>query len=191
MQPPAKSTPGSDFDFLTTRWTTVTYHPSVTPRSLLPFALLLTYGIGFAGWALGFSLIGFDDHPGQLYRVWQVVTRGPAPWAWNPGWWAGYPEMQFYPPGFAYAGALLYTACVGAVSVGAVYQALLWLVYLAPGVTVFAVLIPGPASPARTNRPMIEMQNATIEATMICFWRLESDRHSGVAFAVMACPPRS
>ena len=34
--------------------------------------------------------------------------RGPAPWTWNPDWWTGYPELQFYPPGFAYAGAVLH-----------------------------------------------------------------------------------
>src|SRR2546427_4606199 len=117
----------------------ITYH-GLGVRLLAPLLLLLAYGIAFAAAALGRSLLVYDDHPGQLYRLWHVVTYGPAPWAWDPGWWAGYPEMQFYPPGFAYAGALLYTACVGAVSVGAVYQALLWLVYLAPGVTVFAVL---------------------------------------------------
>ena len=74
--------------------------PGVRVRSCLPLALLLAYGVAFASWALGLSLIGFDDHPGQLYRVWQVVKLGPAPWTWNPGWWGGYPELQFYPPGF-------------------------------------------------------------------------------------------
>src|SRR5712691_8017294 len=82
--------------------------------------------------ALGASPLGVDDHPGQLYRLWHVVTRGPAPWAWNPDWWAGYPELQFYPPGFAYAGALLQRASVNALSVSAAYQALVWIAYLAP-----------------------------------------------------------
>src|SRR5437867_9340186 len=90
--------------------------------------------------APGASPLGFDDHPGQLYRLWHVVTRGPAPWAWNPDWWAGYPELQFYPPGFAYAGALLQRASVNALSVSAAYQALVWLAYLAPGLTAFLAL---------------------------------------------------
>src|SRR4030095_15288102 len=94
----------------------------------------------------------FDDHPGQLYRLWHVVTHGPAPWAWNDGWWTGYPELQFYPPAFAYAGALLHTVTLGALSVPAAYHALLWLAYLAPGVTVWIALAPRLASglvPAR------------------------------------------
>jgi hypothetical protein len=109
-------------------------------RACAPLALLLGYGVAFAAWALGFSLIGFDDHPGQLYRVWHVVTRGPAPWAWNPGWWAGYPELQFYPPGLAYAAALASVASRGLLSVAASYQAFVWLAYLAPAVTAWLLL---------------------------------------------------
>ncbi|PYN45413.1 MAG: hypothetical protein DMD95_08390 [Candidatus Rokuibacteriota bacterium] len=112
----------------------------MTRDSLFPLALLVAYGLAFGMAALGASPLGFDDHPGQLYRLWHVVTRGPAPWAWNPDWWAGYPELQFYPPGFAYAGALLQRASVNALSVSAAYQALVWLAYLAPGLTAFLAL---------------------------------------------------
>lgn len=106
----------------------------------LPLAALLAYGLAFAWAALGASLLVADDHPGQLYRLWHVVTRGPAPWAWNPGWWTGYPELQFYPPGFAYAGALLHYATLTSLSVPATYQTLLWIAYLAPGLTTFLAL---------------------------------------------------
>jgi hypothetical protein len=106
----------------------------------LPLALLLAYGAAFGTAALGVSLIAFDDHPGQLYRLWHVVMHGPAPWTWNPGWWAGYPELQFYPPGFAYAGAALHAVTLGAVSVPAAYQVLVWLAYLAPALTVWMLL---------------------------------------------------
>ncbi len=112
----------------------------MTRDSLFPLALLVAYGLAFGMAALGASPLGFDDHPGQLYRLWHVVTRGPAPWAWNPDWWAGYPELQFYPPGFPYAGALLQRASVNALSVSAAYQALVWIAYLAPGLTAFLAL---------------------------------------------------
>jgi hypothetical protein len=112
----------------------------VRRATLAPFALLVGYGVAFGAAALGTSLLAFDDHPGQLYRVWHVVTRGWAPWAWNPGWWAGYPELQFYPPGFPYAAALLHHASLGALSVPASYQTMLWLAYLAPGVTAWLAL---------------------------------------------------
>jgi hypothetical protein len=105
-----------------------------------PLALLVAYGVVFASAALGVSLPVFDDHPGQLYRLWHVVRLGPAPWTWDWGWWMGYPELQFYPPGFAYLGALLHAATLGAVSVAGAYQTLVWLAYLAPGVTAWLAL---------------------------------------------------
>ncbi|MBI1846982.1 MAG: hypothetical protein HY294_15515 [Candidatus Rokubacteria bacterium] len=107
---------------------------------LLPLALLLAWSAAFASAALGTSLLVYDDHPGQLYRLWHVVTRGPAPWAWNPDWWAGYPEMQFYPPGFAYAGSLLHSVTLGALGIAGTYQAMLWLIYVAPGLTAWLAL---------------------------------------------------
>jgi hypothetical protein len=91
---------------------------------------------------LGLSPLAFDDHPGQLYRLWHVVTHGPAPWAWNEGWWTGYPELQFYPPAFAYAGALLHAGALGSLTMAGAYHALLWVAYLAPGVTAWIALAP-------------------------------------------------
>jgi len=105
-----------------------------------PLALLLGFGVAFASATLGSTMLGFDDHPGQLYRLWHVLTYGPAPWAWDRGWWAGYPELQFYPPGFAYLGALLTWATTGVFDVRTVYQALLWVAYLLPGVTTYVAL---------------------------------------------------
>src|SRR5215471_12355860 len=115
------------------------YHPRRRNfvRLLAPL-VLLAYGIAFAAAALGRSLLVYDDHPGQLYRLWHVLTYGPAPWAWNPGWWTGYPELQFYPPGLAYAVALVHL--VTRAPLAACYQAFVWLAYLAPGVTAWLLL---------------------------------------------------
>jgi hypothetical protein len=113
---------------------------SRAPATLGPLLLLLGYGLAFAAAALGVTPIAFDDHPGQLYRAWHVVTLGPAPWAWNSGWWMGYPELQFYPPMFAYLVALLHWISLGVLTVPAAYHALLWLAYLAPGVTAWLAL---------------------------------------------------
>jgi hypothetical protein len=114
--------------------------------ALAPLALLVAYGVTFASATLGVSLPAFDDHPGQLYRLWHVVRLGPAPWAWNWGWWAGYPELQFYPPGLAYAGALMHVMSLGVVTVTGAYQTLVWLAYLAPGLTVWVALTRAGAS---------------------------------------------
>jgi hypothetical protein len=107
---------------------------------LFPLALLASFAVAFGVAALGAAPMAFDDHPGQLYRLWHVITRGPTPWAWNPDWWAGYPELQFYPPGAAYAGALFRLASLTTLSVPASYHALVWIAYLAPGLTAFLAL---------------------------------------------------
>jgi hypothetical protein len=106
-------------------------------RLLAPLLLLLAFGVAFAANTFGGSMVGFDDHPGQLYRVWHVMTNGPAPWAWNRGWWAGYPELQFYPPGAAYLAALVAWPTQGVLSLETVYLLVLWLTYLLPGVTTY------------------------------------------------------
>jgi hypothetical protein len=116
------------------------YDRRVTLWGFVPLAILVAYGVAFASVALGFSLIAFDDHPGQLYRLWHVVGHGWAPWTWNPGWWAGYPELQFYPPALAYAGALIHVGSWGTVSLAGAYQALVWLAYFAPMLTVWLLL---------------------------------------------------
>jgi hypothetical protein len=112
----------------------------VTASKVAPLALLLGFAVGFGGAALGTTPLAFDDHPGQLYRVWHVVTHGFAPWRWNDGWWTGYPELQFYPPAFAYAGAALHALSFGQLPVGGAYHALVWLAWLAPGVTTWALV---------------------------------------------------
>ncbi len=106
-------------------------------RLLAPLLLLLGFGVAFAANTFGGSMPGFDDHPGQLYRLWHVVTNGPAPWAWNRGWWAGYPELQFYPPGAAYLAALIAWPAQGVLSLETAYVSVLWLTYLLPGVTTY------------------------------------------------------
>jgi hypothetical protein len=112
----------------------------VLTRALAPLALLLAWIAAFGSAALGRSVLAFDDHPGQLYRAWLVATSGVAPYRWHDGWWAGYAELQFYPPGHAYAIALLDLASFGTLGVDAAYQAVLWLAYAAPGLTAWLLL---------------------------------------------------
>ena len=109
-------------------------------RVLPPALFLLAYAIAFGRSALGGGVLAFDDHPGQLYRLYHAVTIGWAPWRLNPGWWAGYAELQYYPPGAAWLGAAIHQGSMGAVGVPAAYQAVLWIAWLLPGVTTFALL---------------------------------------------------
>ena len=112
------------------------YHRGV----VLPLLLLAVYALAFAGRALSGGLLVFDDHPGQLYRLAQAIEQSPWPWFLNPGWWTGYAELQYYPPGFAYAGAAIYRAALGSLDVATVYQSLLWVTFLLPAFTTYALL---------------------------------------------------
>jgi hypothetical protein len=109
-------------------------------RPWLPLALLGAYAVGFGYRALAGGLLVFDDHPGQLYRLHHAVTIGLAPWRLDPGWWAGYAELQYYPPGFAYAGALLHYASFGRLDLDVIYRLLLWVTYLLPGAATYWLL---------------------------------------------------
>ena len=91
-------------------------------RREAPLLLLLLYGGAFAYAAFGRGVPAFDDHPGQLFRLWHALERSlpSAAWTadWNPDWWGGYPELQFYPPGLALAGAALRAALLAASAAG-------------------------------------------------------------------------
>lgn len=101
---------------------------------------LAVYAVAWGSTALGRGVPGVDDHPGQLYRLIHVIALGPAPWHWNPGWWAGYPELQYYPPLFFYLGYALHWLALGLASPGMLYLILVWLVFLLPAATTYALL---------------------------------------------------
>ena len=113
-------------------------------RREAPLLLLLLYGGAFAYAAFGRGVPVFDDHPGQLFRLWHALERSlpSATWTadWNPDWWGGYPEFQFYPPGLALVGALLRALLLWRPSVETVYRLLCVVVFLAPGVTTYVLL---------------------------------------------------
>ena len=102
---------------------------------------LAVYAVAWGGTALGRGVPGGDDHPGQLYRLIHVITLGPAPWHWNPGCWAGYAELQYYPPLFFYLGYGLHWLALGLMSPGLLYLILVWLVFVLPAATTYMLLV--------------------------------------------------
>jgi hypothetical protein len=112
----------------------------VVARAWLPPLLLALHALAFAWRALGGGLLVGDDHPGQLYRLAHALALGPWPWRLDPGWWAGYAELQYYPPGFAYAGAALSVLSLGGLGLSEIYQVLLWLTFLLPAAGTYALL---------------------------------------------------
>jgi hypothetical protein len=119
----------------------------VTRPAFASLGVLLAYGLAFAAVALGQSPLAADDHPGQFFRLWHGLTRGLAPWTWNPDWWMGTAELQHYPPGFVYVGAAIHVLTLGSLPTATLYQTLLWVIWLAPGVAaliLLARLVPDP-----------------------------------------------
>lgn len=111
--------------------------------SFLPFTLLLAYGIVFSWSVFSHGLLVYDDHPGQFVRLWQgleSLRHGAWTADWHREWFAGYPELQFYPPGFVILGLLLHGITGGALNLETVYQIFLGVIYLLPGLTTFALL---------------------------------------------------
>jgi hypothetical protein len=106
--------------------------------------MLLAYGVAFAAQAFGRGVPAFDDHPGQFFRLWHALERSlpGGAWTadWNPDWWAGYPELQFYPPGFVLAGLFIRLVALWAIPVETVYQLLGAVVLLLPAVTTYLLL---------------------------------------------------
>jgi hypothetical protein len=114
-------------------------------RREAPLLLLILYGGAFSYVAFGRGVPAFDDHPGQLFRLWHALDRSlpSAAWTadWNPDWWGGYPELQFYPPGLALVGALVRALLLWQPSVETVYRLLCALILVAPGITTYALLV--------------------------------------------------
>lgn len=129
-------------------------------RAWLPPSLLALFALSFAWLALGGGLLVVDDHPGQLYRLERAIELGPWPWRFDPGWWAGYAELQFYPPGLAYLGVAVHALTAGALSAETIYQSLLWAIYLLPGATTYWLL-------ARVlGRPWLALPGAFLALTL-------------------------
>ncbi|PWU19808.1 MAG: hypothetical protein C5B48_13120 [Candidatus Rokuibacteriota bacterium] len=129
-------------------------------RGWLPPLALAAYALAFGWKALGGGVLAFDDHPGQVYRLSHALTIGLAPWRLNPGWWAGYAELQFYPPGFSYLGAVIHFASLGLLDLAATYQVLLWLTFLLPVAATYLLL-------ARTlQSPWLALPGALLALTL-------------------------
>src|SRR5262249_16820038 len=126
----------------------------------LPPLLLAIYGLGFAATAIGRGVLAFDDHPGQIYRLSHALTVGLAPWRLNPGWWAGYAELQYYPPGFSYAGAAIHYGSLRVLDLLATYRVLLWLPLLLPGATTYLLLW------AALGNPWLALPGAFVALTL-------------------------
>lgn len=118
------------------------------PLSRLVDIIVLTW-IGWfawkhAGFLLRDDLYLYGDHPGQFFRLWQLVAFA---WSeegrlisWSPYWHGGRPELQFYPPGFAILGWLIWLASFQQLPLFSVYQTLVFVSYILPAIGIYLLM---------------------------------------------------
>jgi hypothetical protein len=120
---------------------------SIRLRLLIDLAALAWIGWfawRHAGFLLRDDLYLYGDHPGQFYRLWQVLA---VVWpeegrliGWSPHWYAGQPALQFYPPGFIFVGWLIWMASFQQLSMFFVYQTLVFTSYVLPAVGLYLLM---------------------------------------------------
>jgi hypothetical protein len=108
--------------------------------SLAALAALVGLALAACGFLLGDDLFIYGDNPGQFMRLWYPVRVSGSLLGWNPLWYAGYPELQFYPPGFVMLGWALDALTLGQLSPFALYELLLFVAYVLPGLSLYALV---------------------------------------------------
>jgi len=124
----------------------------------LSIIILLILGYGALGFLCHDDAFIYDDH-GFHYATFLNAVMHTIPQefrinTWNSSWFAGIPELQFYPPGFVIIGAFIYYAGLGLISPPMAYQLLVILAFLLPaigalflvrksGFTIFPALVSG------------------------------------------------
>ncbi len=97
---------------------------------------------------LNTSLFAWGDHPGQFMRFWYPLAHaipesGYWLWgvlSWNPTWYAGYPEILFYPPGVTLLTILLHYLTLGLLTPQQVYNLIPAIAFSLPLFTCYAFL---------------------------------------------------
>jgi len=111
------------------------------PDAVLLVGLLIA-GLLASGFLLGNDLYLYADNPGQFARLWfaadyTLPTQGRLI-GWVPFWYAGSPELQFYPPGAVLLGLLIKALSLGLLPTVAAYQLTMVAAYLLPAITAYA-----------------------------------------------------
>jgi hypothetical protein len=111
---------------------------------LAALAWIAWFAWRYAGFLLRDDLYLYGDHPGQFYRLWQLLS---VTWpeegrliGWSPHWQAGRPELQFYPPGFFFAGWLIWMGSFQQLSLFSVYQTLVFACYILPAISFYLLM---------------------------------------------------
>ncbi len=150
----ARAKVGADVD--TTEMSSVPSEPSTSQHyisriwagDLVVIAIFSALSVWLTRGYLGERLFAWGDHPGQFMRVWYPLTHampdsGYWLWgviSWNPTWYAGYPEIQFYPPGMTLAGIALHYLTLGQLGPERTYNLIPAIAFVLPLFTCYTFL---------------------------------------------------
>ncbi len=111
--------------------------------ALALFALFLTTGL-VAGTFLRDDVFIYGDHAAQYWTLWYTFNVALPEHHrlvdWMPYWYAGYPELLFYPPGTVILGWLLNTLTLGKLPTTLIYGSIAFLAYALPAFTFYYAL---------------------------------------------------
>lgn len=109
----------------------------------LGLGLALVAWLAASAYATG-DLFIWGDHPGQFMRFWYPLTTSLPRYGrivdWNPLWYAGYPELQFYPPGYILLGLAFNFFTLGLLAPERVYSLIPSVALALPAFTAYAFL---------------------------------------------------
>lgn len=70
------------------------------------------------------DFFAYTDHPGMYFLLHKTIT-GSSILGWFPDWYAGYPELANFPPGFFVIGKIIYLMLFGLIDPMGIYKILL------------------------------------------------------------------
>ena len=149
-----------------------------TLRESLPDIIILLF-LAAAAWLAArnyvlSSLFVWGDHPGQFMRFWYPTAVSVPQYGrvldWNPLWYAGYPELQFYPPGHALLGLALNAITLGLLSPERVYNLIPAVALVLPAFTTFAFLRASLAPAGRGASRVAGVVAAALALTFTPMW---------------------
>jgi len=113
-------------------------------ESIIPCLILILAGYAAFSFLFTSEPFVYDDHGFHYASLSRVLTDTQpvlkSIFGWNPSWFAGIPEFQFYPPGFVILGVLLNAITLGLLSTGTIYQSIIIFSLLLPGIAGYYLL---------------------------------------------------
>ncbi|MBI5301927.1 MAG: hypothetical protein HY868_07305 [Chloroflexi bacterium] len=108
---------------------------------LLALGVLGALALFVAGFLLRDDVFIYGDHPGHYWLTWYTLNIA-VPLHhrlldWIPYWYAGYPELQFTPPGYLLLGWALNVLTLGKFSAAFIYAMVAFIGYALPGFTFY------------------------------------------------------